>query len=181
MQIRTAFLKSKTSTPEASTQGRPCSFSAKPNRIRSRSETSVLTSGTCGRKLRFVSAHSLLSKGQNAVNMSNGDWCRVDRAAVATSVGVAARHSLSRALYPSDSPSLGSRGHPEVVESAARGYLAHLRGVEDEARPEGRLGLAVKHLIETHETALSRGHQLDGSEVPFTRSDLSGLDEWQLK
>jgi hypothetical protein len=75
----------------------------------------------------------------------------------------------------------GVGGHPEVVESAARGYLAHLRGVEAEARPEGRLGLAVKHLIETHEAALSRGHQLDSSDVRFTRSDLSGLDEWQLK
>src|SRR5450759_1973895 len=96
MPTRTAFLESKTSTPEASTQGPRCSYSAKPNRIRSRNKTSVLTSGTCGRKSEFVSVHSHLLNGQNVVNISNGNWSRVDRAAAATSVGFAARHSWCR-------------------------------------------------------------------------------------
>jgi len=96
MRTRTAFLESKTSTPEPSTQGPRCSYFAKPNRIRSRSETSVLTSGTCGRKSEFVSVHSHLLSGQNVVNTSNGNWSRVDRAAAATGVGFAARHSWCR-------------------------------------------------------------------------------------
>jgi len=96
MPTRTAFLESKISTPEASTQGPPCSYSAKPNRIRIRSKTSVLTSGTCGRKSEFVSKHWHLLNGQNVVNISNGSWSRVDRAAAATNVGFAARHSWCR-------------------------------------------------------------------------------------
>ncbi len=77
-------------------------------------------------------------------------------------------------------PAVSPLAHPEVVESAAQGYLSQLRLVSAEARREGRLGSAVASLIETLELALSRRHELAAAEVSFSRADLSGMDAWQL-
>jgi hypothetical protein len=73
-----------------------------------------------------------------------------------------------------------SPAHPDVVEAAAQGYLEQLRAVAAEAHPDGRLGSAVAHLIETLETALSRRNELNAADVAFSRIDLSNMPEWQL-
>ena len=62
MPIEIAFLESQTLTREASTQDPRCSYSAHPNPLRTRRKTSVLTSGTYGRKSRFVPVELLKGK-----------------------------------------------------------------------------------------------------------------------
>ena len=54
MTTRIAFLESKTFTREASTQDPRCSCFAELNPQRTRRKTSVLTSGTYGRKSGYV-------------------------------------------------------------------------------------------------------------------------------
>src|ERR1700737_942612 len=63
MPTKIAFLESKTLTREASTKDPRCSYSAKPNPLRSRRKTSVLTFGTYGRKSGFVPVE--LPKGES--------------------------------------------------------------------------------------------------------------------
>ena len=132
MPTRTAFLESKTLIPEASTQGPRCSYSVKSNPIRRRSKISVRTSGTYGRKSEFVSVHSHLLSGQNVVNTSNGNWSRVDRAAAATGVGFAARHSWNR--VKADAWLERSAIHPTALR---RSYVATSRSMlECSGRPQ---------------------------------------------
>jgi hypothetical protein len=69
--------------------------------------------------------------------------------------------------------------HPEAVELAARGYLDQLSAVGRETNPDGRLGSAVTRLMRTLEAALERRSDLTPDEIPFTRADLVGLEDWQ--
>ena len=70
--------------------------------------------------------------------------------------------------------------HPEIVELAAATYLQQLESVAAEASPTGKLGIAARHLIQTHRAALHKRQRLLAAEVEFTRDDLSGMEEWQL-
>jgi hypothetical protein len=70
--------------------------------------------------------------------------------------------------------------HPDVIEHAGRGYLAHLRSVEPEISRDGRLGIAVRHLIDLHEAAIRSAADLRAGDVAFRRSDLTGMAPWQL-
>jgi hypothetical protein len=68
--------------------------------------------------------------------------------------------------------------HPDVIEVAASGYLAHLRDIEVETLEDGRLGRAARHLIATIEAALSLRSDLRASDIAFKASDLAGIDAW---
>ena len=59
---KSAFPETKTFTREASTKDPRCSYSAKPNPPRTRRKTSVLTSGTYGRKSGFEPVEHLRGK-----------------------------------------------------------------------------------------------------------------------
>jgi hypothetical protein len=152
MPTRTAFLETKTSTPEASIQGPRCSYSAKSNRTRSRSKTSVQTSGTCGRKSEFVSVQPRLLNGQNVVNISNGNWSRVDPAAAATGVGFAARHSWCR--VKADAWLKRSAIHPTALRRSS-GATSRLM-LECSGRPQ----LEILALWQSHRLAAAVEEQL---------------------
>lgn len=70
--------------------------------------------------------------------------------------------------------------HPELVELAARRYLAQLASIESEVRPSGVLGTAVRHLTELQRAALEAEGPLPPQDVPNIREDLAKLSEWQV-
>jgi hypothetical protein len=63
---------------------------------------------------------------------------------------------------------------------AVERYVSQLRTVAANANNDPRLRAAAQHLIETHHVALRRREQLTASDVTFSSSDLSGLEESQL-
>src|SRR5260370_36544961 len=87
MPTKIAFHERKTLTREASTKDPRCSYSAKPNPPRTLRKTSVLTSGTCGRKSEYVSVELLRRASERAGYLVSAGshvaraWCSSDREA----------------------------------------------------------------------------------------------------
>ena len=68
----------------------------------------------------------------------------------------------------------GSSAHPELAESSARVYLAHLKAVaaQTASAPARK---TLRDLIETTEAAQRLGHGLEPTDVTFTLSALDGV------
>jgi len=73
----------------------------------------------------------------------------------------------------------GALAHPEVAQSAARRYVAHLNAVEAAAESSS-VRTALRRLIETTESAERLGPRLELADVAFRFSSLQKLDidEW---